>query len=376
MLNPQVFFIPYLGEQVDNDTFYIPLLICFNESNVLYNQKYYDISVHKYASVAFQPNKKTIAEKSINKINDLGLNGMETDQPIYPYINRFVIEKSKNVRVSESQIMSILSNGDIYVNRIEDEFYNNPLRTQKIHCNGYNPTYAIDIYKHKRVVACKTGAVLLFDSSSGANKLNPISTGNFSLFETTPNNQNSSLIQDLSISQCSTEIIFGVTSKSQMIMWDSREAFVNIYKGLHNGSINTVSLHPSEGIYLATGGSDKLVKIWDLRKLNTNYKGSATPLDSIVNHTGKINQVVWNPRVIDTLASCSDDGKVNIYKFNRFTTESDFLFAHYGHRSPVKWLDWLALNEGSLTIASVSSSHGDYFPCLQVWESDLGSFEY
>jgi hypothetical protein len=28
--------------------------------------------------------------------------------------------------------MSILLNGDIYVNRIEDEFYNNPLRTQKL----------------------------------------------------------------------------------------------------------------------------------------------------------------------------------------------------------------------------------------------------
>jgi hypothetical protein len=56
------------------------MLLGFNESNVLYNQKYYDVSVHKYASVAFQPNNNTISDKSINKINNLGLKGMETDQ--------------------------------------------------------------------------------------------------------------------------------------------------------------------------------------------------------------------------------------------------------------------------------------------------------
>jgi hypothetical protein len=59
------------------------------------------------------------------------------------------------------------------------------------------------------------------------------------------------------------------------------------------------------------------------------------------------------------------------------------------NRGPVKWLDWLTLNEGPLTIASVSSSYEDSFPCLQgknsftfsiayifvVWESDLSGFE-
>jgi hypothetical protein len=58
--------------------------------------------------------------------------------------------------------------------------------------------------------------------------IDPISTGKFSIFEDTSINQNSSLIQDLSISRYSSEIIFGVTSKSQMIMWDSRKAFINI----------------------------------------------------------------------------------------------------------------------------------------------------
>jgi WD40 repeat protein len=43
---------------------------------------------------------------------------------------------------------------------------------------------------------------------------------------------------------------------------------------MHDGPINSIDSHIFDDNYLLTGGSDRVVKVWDRRKLSSNYSQS------------------------------------------------------------------------------------------------------
>ncbi|MBE2281339.1 MAG: WD40 repeat domain-containing protein [Ignavibacteriaceae bacterium] len=79
----------------------------------------------------------------------------------------------------------------------------------------------------------------------------------------------------------------------------------NIVQTIHSSSINCLALDPHNSL-LFSGGSDKIIKIWDNAsgKLISNLKG----------HKGKINSISVNP-FNNTIASGSSDNTIKIWDF-------------------------------------------------------------
>jgi len=60
-----------------------------------------------------------------------------------------------------------------------------------------------------------------------------------------------------------------VGDDSQLLIWDVRaENPTHIVKGAHNGDVNSISFNPFSEYLLATGGSDHVVGLWDLRNMS------------------------------------------------------------------------------------------------------------
>jgi WD40 repeat protein len=71
----------------------------------------------------------------------------------------------------------------------------------------------------------------------------------------------------------------------------------------HMNSVNTISFSP-DGKYLASGSSDKTVKIWDMEL--------KTEIITLKNHLLKVNSVAFSPDG-DYFISASDDRSIKLW---------------------------------------------------------------
>jgi protein transport protein SEC13 len=102
------------------------------------------------------------------------------------------------------------------------------------------------------------------------------------------------------------------------------------------------------GKRLATGSSDRTVKIFDVS--GENYHNSAT----LTGHDGPVWQVAWaHPKFGSILASCSYDGSVIIH---REASQNNWakIYEHKFHDSSVNSVCW-APHEYGLVLACASS---------------------
>ncbi|KNC53633.1 uncharacterized protein AMSG_01342 [Thecamonas trahens ATCC 50062] len=94
-------------------------------------------------------------------------------------------------------------------------------------------------------------------------------------------------------------------------VWDTRSASAAmVLKDAGPGTVvHTVAVHPNQPDFLATGGSDGMLSVWDLRSA-----GSA--VTKIHAHSSDVWDIEFSPHAPDTVFSCADDGTVLRWNFN------------------------------------------------------------
>jgi WD40 repeat protein len=125
----------------------------------------------------------------------------------------------------------------------------------------------------------------------------------------------------------------------------------------------SVSFNPFSEFLLLTGGTDKLVKMWDTRDLTQ-------PVHTFEGHEDDVTGVQWAPFNEAMLASSSADRRINIWDASLIGTEQEgddaadgppeLLFVHGGHTAKVSDFSWNSTDD--FYIASVAEDN-----ILQVW---------
>ncbi|XP_035292223.1 protein HIRA isoform X3 [Anguilla anguilla] len=124
----------------------------------------------------------------------------------------------------------------------------------------------------------------------------------------------------------------------------------------------------NNGVYLASGGDDKLVMVWKRAAYigPSTVFGSSSKLANVEqwrcvtilrNHTGDVMDVAWSPHDV-WLASCSVDNTIVIWNARKFP---EMVTALKGHTGLVKGLTWDPVGK---YIASQADDHS-----LKVWRT-------
>lgn len=82
----------------------------------------------------------------------------------------------------------------------------------------------------------------------------------------------------------------------------------------HDSEVNCVDFNPYYEYVMATGSTDKSVKLWDLRYISK-------PMHELTGHKDEILQVQWSPHDQSVLASASADRRVNVWDLSRVGDE-------------------------------------------------------
>ncbi|KAI3675905.1 hypothetical protein L1987_85501 [Smallanthus sonchifolius] len=126
----------------------------------------------------------------------------------------------------------------------------------------------------------------------------------------------------------------------------------------HRSEINCLSFNPLNEWLVATGSTDKTVKIFDLRKFTT-------PLHTFNHHNDEVVQIGWSPHNEKILASSCAGRRVMVWDTDRIGVEQsakdvedgppELLFIHGGHTDRVPDFSWNPTEDW--LIASVSDDN-------------------
>ncbi|MFS7985823.1 WD-40 repeat-containing protein MSI1 [Helianthus anomalus] len=164
------------------------------------------------------------------------------------------------------------------------------------------------------------------------------------------------------------EYLFGSCGDDQYLhIWDLRSPSVTkpVQSVMaHQSEVNCLAFNPFNEWVLATGSTDKTVKLFDLRKLNT-------ALHTFDCHKEEVFQVGWNPENETILASCCLGRRLMVWDLSRIDQEQtpedaedgppELLFIHGGHTSKVSDFSWNPCEEW--VVASVAEDN-----ILQIWQ--------
>lgn len=180
-----------------------------------------------------------------------------------------------------------------------------------------------------------------------------------------------SVVEDVDWHRQYTHLFGSVGDDGRLLLWDSRENTntpTHEVVAIENGEVNCLSFNPFSEYLVATGGSDGVVGLWDLRNLKQK-------LHSLEGHQGGVFQVSWAPFNETILGSCSADRRVHIWDLSKIGEEQDaedeedgppeLLFVHGGHTAKVSDFSWN--QKEHWFIASVAEDN-----ILQVWQMVCG----
>ncbi|CAN7067254.1 unnamed protein product [Brassica rapa subsp. trilocularis] len=132
----------------------------------------------------------------------------------------------------------------------------------------------------------------------------------------------------------------------------------------HSMEVNCLAFNPVNEWIVATGSTDKTVKLFDLRMLNS-------ALHTFESHKEEVFQVGWNPNNETILASCCLGRRLIVWDVSRINDEQtaedaedgppELLFIHGGHTSKVSDFSWNPCEDW--IISSVSEDN-----ILQIWQ--------
>ncbi|KAL1061488.1 hypothetical protein V6Z11_D13G015200 [Gossypium hirsutum] len=164
------------------------------------------------------------------------------------------------------------------------------------------------------------------------------------------------------------EYLFGSVGDDQyLLIWDLRAPSVTkpIQSVVaHQSEVNCLAFNPFNEWVVATGSTDKTVKLFDLRKIST-------ALHTFDSHKEEVFQVGWNPKNETILASCCLGRRLMVWDLSRIDEEQtpedaedgppELLFIHGGHTSKISDFSWNPCEDW--VIASVAEDN-----ILQIWQ--------
>ncbi|CAI9769245.1 unnamed protein product [Fraxinus pennsylvanica] len=164
------------------------------------------------------------------------------------------------------------------------------------------------------------------------------------------------------------EYLFGSVGDDQYLhIWDLRTSSVNkpIQSVVaHQSEVNCLAFNALNEWVLATGSTDKTVKLFDLRKISS-------ALHTFDCHKEAVFQVGWHPKNETILASCCLGRRLMVWDLSRIDEKQtpedseegppELLFIHGGHTSKVSDFSWNPCEDW--VIASVAEDN-----VLQIWK--------
>lgn len=180
-------------------------------------------------------------------------------------------------------------------------------------------------------------------------------------------------VSDVACHPSNCSILASVGHDGTLCAWDTRSAGdtpADSACGAHKGEALCLRFSPNRGALLATGGSDKNINIFDMRRFSK-------PLHSLQYHQEAVFCIEWSS-ISDAslLASSGADRKVAIWDLSCIGTKvtgevttmlskhppPELRFVHAGHTAPVTAVSWSPSDEG-LMLASVDQSGA-----LHIWQ--------
>jgi histone-binding protein RBBP4 len=162
-------------------------------------------------------------------------------------------------------------------------------------------------------------------------------------------------------------ILISCGTDKKLKVWDVRQKHVTTsLDDAHKDEINAVEFCPFNEFLVGSGGSDKVVNLFDTRKFTR-------PIYSLEGgHMEDITNVKWSPFSECILASSGNDRKVCLWDLSRIGDEivnedladgpPELMFVHGGHTGRINDFSWSSVEGGAPTIASVADDN-----ILQVW---------
>ncbi|GMH42709.1 hypothetical protein BSKO_10628 [Bryopsis sp. KO-2023] len=167
--------------------------------------------------------------------------------------------------------------------------------------------------------------------------------------------------------------LFGSVGDDKMLcIWDTRkppgDGPVAMCRA-HDAEVNCISFNPLNDWLLATGSTDRMVALHDIRQMSTR-------LHTLEGHTHDVFSVNWSPKDEAVLASCGADRRLLVWDLGRagrprveesegMGVEDDappeLMFVHGGHTAKVSDFAWN--HSSDWVIASVAEDN-----ILQVWQ--------
>ncbi|KAK4528716.1 hypothetical protein GAYE_SCF63G6661 [Galdieria yellowstonensis] len=166
-------------------------------------------------------------------------------------------------------------------------------------------------------------------------------------------------VRDASFSPHQPYWIGGGYESGNFLLWDIRKPDAQLFSiRAHTGLLFSISWHPSKTNVIATGGRDKIIRVWDLvqNEHTTEQKPSfmnKEPLNSGIflesslgwketcslSTIAAISKVSWRPRYEDQMASASSvlDTRISVWDIHRPYLP---IISLRGHRDTVSCLVW------------------------------------
>lgn len=148
-------------------------------------------------------------------------------------------------------------------------------------------------------------------------------------------------VEDIQWSPNEKNVMATCSIDKSIRIWDTRaqpqKACMLTADNSHESDVNVISWNKTEP-FIASGGDDGVLKIWDIRQFQKR-----TPIAVFKHHTDHITSVEWNPLDSTILASGGDDDQIALWDLSVEKDESNndvqlkdlppqLLFIHQGQK--------------------------------------------
>eukprot|EP00245_Coleochaete_scutata_P007087 TRINITY_DN2212_c0_g1_i2.p1 TRINITY_DN2212_c0_g1~~TRINITY_DN2212_c0_g1_i2.p1 ORF type:complete len:471 (-),score=112.94 TRINITY_DN2212_c0_g1_i2:338-1750(-) len=163
----------------------------------------------------------------------------------------------------------------------------------------------------------------------------------------------SATVEDVCFHPTSVDELCSVGDDHALLIWDARastSAPVLQVQDAHEDDVQCVDWNAHDTNLILTGSADRMVKLFDRRKLGEGNKAVHT----FERHSGAVLCVQWHPQSASVFGSSAEDGMLNSWNYNLVGKEMpkgklvmegmdappELFFQHCGHRARVVDFQW------------------------------------